>query len=130
MLNLKNIISFLSTIIILTLISGCAVSIYTNWFYDPLYRDTLLNYFFIAFIFVTVVFLAQHLVFKIYFKNKIVSTFLQGLTCTFIEILLIFLVTLPVFGIEPRSLLLHFWCIASVCFFIPFLYNAIKVAYQ
>jgi len=126
MLTLKNIIPILSTIFILTFISGYAMYYLAKLFFDSIYLYTLSHYFFLVLTFITAVFFVQFLIFKVYLKNKIISTFLQGLTCAVIEVSLIFLITVPVFGIVPKSLLLHFLSVASVCFFIPFVYNAIK----
>jgi hypothetical protein len=125
MLIFKNFVSVLLTILFLTLISGSVISCFNILFYDPIYLNTL-NHYLIALMCITAVFFVKLMIFKVFLEYRSVSLFFEGLICLFLEVLLVLLVTLPVVGVQLKSLLFHFCFIGSICFFIPYAHKAIK----
>jgi len=123
----KKITAILLTIFILAIVSGNLLRFYASIFFERSYLAPFYESFILSLAFITATFILHFLIFYIYLR-KYIDIYLQGLGCVLLELLLILVLMLPAFGIIFSSLLMHFCCIASVCYFMPFTYSAFKKA--
>ena len=120
---IQKVTSFLLTVAILSLCSGLSLYFGASFFIDKLYEQTLLDEFLIATMFISFTGLL-YLFVRYFFKSKIKSLLISGMICSFIDILL-FLLIISVF-FEMNRFLMHFICVSTYCFFIPYTYFKFK----
>lgn len=121
LIPIKKISAFLLSIATLSLFSGCCLFYAQLYFIEKLYRQTLLDEFLIALLFISVTAILFIISNKTFLKQKLKNVLIQGLFCMLLEVFL-FLLSISVF-FDWNRFLMHFIAVSIYCFFIPYTYD-------
>ncbi|MEO6630353.1 MAG: hypothetical protein ABIN13_01485 [Mucilaginibacter sp.] len=121
---LKKIVAFIVLVLVLAALSAIDLYYSNNLFIDPLNKKGFTDVLVISF---TIIPLTSIIYLILQKKLKYWSYLQQGFTCILINLLLLFIITLPLVGfITGKDLLWHLMGVTIFCFSIPYAYNIIK----